>query len=368
MKPARHSLPVEKAIVGLSGGVDSSVSALLLWRQGYQVEGVFMQNWEEADGKACCAAAKDTLDAHAVCQKLGIPLHTVNLSQAYWNEVFKPFLAALRAGRTPNPDILCNREIKFKAFLNRVLDQGADFVATGHYARVRTHDGAYQLLKGLDSAKDQSYFLYTLGQRQLARVVFPVGGLSKQRVRRLAAAAGFITHDKKDSTGICFIGERPFKEFLTRYLPIKRGEIQTPDGKVIGEHDGVIFYTLGQRKGLGVGGVREAGESPWYVIAKDLEKNILTVAQGHDHPMLFTHTLVAKALSWVSGEAPPIPYRCFAKTRYRQADQSCALIRLECHSLSVRFDAPQRAVTPGQSVVFYQGEICLGGGVIEKTG
>ncbi|MGH6636920.1 MAG: tRNA 2-thiouridine(34) synthase MnmA [Gammaproteobacteria bacterium] len=367
MNTARHSIPVQKAIVGLSGGVDSSVSALLLWRQGYKVEGVFMQNWEEADGKGCCAAAKDVLDASAVCKKLDVPLHTVNLSQAYWNKVFEPFLAALRAGLTPNPDILCNREIKFKAFLDQVLGQGADLVATGHYARVRMHDGTYQLLKGLDSAKDQSYFLYTLGQTQLARVVFPVGGLNKQHVRRLAAEAGFITHDKKDSTGICFIGERPFKEFLARYLPIKTGEIQTPDGKVIGEHDGVIFYTLGQRKGLGVGGVRQAGEAPWYVIAKDLEKNILTVAQGHDHPMLLTHSLVAKALSWVSGETPRIPYRCFAKTRYRQADQACTLVRLEGDSLCVRFDAPQRAVTPGQSVVFYQGAICLGGGVIEKT-
>ncbi|MGH8654823.1 MAG: tRNA 2-thiouridine(34) synthase MnmA [Gammaproteobacteria bacterium] len=367
MKTARYSNPVQKVIVGLSGGVDSSVSALLLCRQGYQVEGVFMQNWEEDRGGSCCTAAKDILDAHAVCKKLNVPLHTVNLSKAYWNEVFEPFLAALRAGLTPNPDILCNREIKFKAFLNQVLDQGADLVATGHYARVRMHEGAYQLLRGLDNSKDQSYFLYTLGQRQLARVVFPVGGLNKQLVRRLAAEAGFVTHDKKDSTGICFIGERPFKEFLTRYLPLQRGEIQTLDGKVIGEHDGVIFYTLGQRKGLGVGGVREAEETPWYVIAKDLEKNILMVAQGHDHPLLFTRSLVAKELSWIRGEAPPIPCRCIAKTRYRQADQTCTVVRVEGDSLWASFDAAQRAVTPGQSVVFYQGEICLGGGVIGKT-
>lgn len=366
--PTVSALPSasEKVVVGLSGGVDSSVTALLLSRQGYRVEGFFMQNWEE-DGAAYCSAATDMLDAHSVCQTLGVPLHTVDLSTNYWAHVFEPFLAAFRQGLTPNPDILCNREIKFKAFLGHALEQGADKIATGHYARVRSQNGSYQLLKGLDKNKDQSYFLYTLGQKQLGSLMFPLGDLQKQEVRRLAAEAGFVTHDKKDSTGICFIGERPFRKFLARYLPVEQGEIQTVDGETVGTHEGVIFYTLGQRKGLGIGGVRGADQSPWYVIGKDLERNVLIVAQGHDHPSLFSHSLVAKDLSWVSGEPPSVPCRCYAKTRYRQSDQPCSITAVEGESLFVRFSVPQRAVTPGQSVVFYQGAICLGGGVIEKT-
>jgi tRNA-specific 2-thiouridylase len=356
-----------RIIVGISGGVDSSVAALLLQQQGHQVEGLFMKNWEEDDTQEHCSAAEDLADARQVCERLGIPLQAINFSAEYWDRVFSHFLDEYRAGRTPNPDILCNREIKFRAFLDHALSLGADAIATGHYARVG-HDGQhFQLLKGLDHGKDQSYFLYTLGQHQLAHTLFPVGELEKQTVRELAASAQLITHDKKDSTGICFIGERNFREFLSRYLPAQAGVMQTADGQPIGQHSGLMYYTIGQRQGLGIGGVAARPDEPWYVVGKDLAHNILIVEQGHHHPLLYSQTLQASQLSWVSGQAPALPCSCAAKTRYRQADQSCRITRIEQGVATVVFDAPQRAVTPGQSVVFYQDEVCLGGGVIEQT-
>ncbi|MBE0510921.1 MAG: tRNA 2-thiouridine(34) synthase MnmA [Chromatiales bacterium] len=356
-----------RIIVGISGGVDSSVAALLLQQQGDQVEGLFMKNWEEDDTQEHCSAAEDLADARQVCERLGIPLQAINFSAEYWDRVFSHFLEEYRAGRTPNPDILCNREIKFRAFLDHALRQGAEAIATGHYARIG-HDGQhYQLLKGLDHGKDQSYFLYTLGQHQLAHTLFPVGELEKQTVRELAAAAQLVTHDKKDSTGICFIGERNFREFLSRYLPAQAGTIQTADGQPIGRHSGLMYYTIGQRQGLGIGGVAGRPDEPWYVVGKDLVNNILLVEQGHHHPLLYSQTLQASQLSWVSGEAPALPCQCAAKTRYRQADQPCHITQIEQGLATVVFDEPQRAVTPGQSVVFYQDEICLGGGVIEQT-
>lgn len=356
-----------QVIVGLSGGVDSSVAAYLLKQQGYGVEGMFMKNWEEDDTEEHCSAAEDLADARSVSESLAIPLHTVNFSAEYWDRVFSHFLKEYEAGRTPNPDILCNREIKFKAFLDHAIDMGADFIATGHYARVEKRDGRYLLLKGRDGNKDQSYFLYTLGQKQLQKSLFPIGELEKSEVRRIALEHKLVTHDKKDSTGICFIGERNFRDFLSRYLPAKPGEIQTPEGRVIGRHSGLMYYTLGQRQGLGIGGVPGAPDEPWYVVAKDMERNILYAAQGHDHPMLFSSVLHAGQLSWVAGTGPAAPFRCHAKTRYRQGDQACTITRITESGCEVRFDQPQRAVTPGQSVVFYDGEICLGGGVIEST-
>ena len=356
-----------RIIVGISGGVDSSVAALLLQQQGDQVEGLFMKNWEEDDTQEHCSAAEDLADARQVCERLGIPLQAINFSAEYWDRVFSHFLEEYRAGRTPNPDILCNREIKFRAFLDHALRQGAEAIATGHYARIG-HDGQhYQLLKGLDHGKDQSYFLYTLGQHQLAHTLFPVGELEKQTVRELAATAQLVTHDKKDSTGICFIGERNFREFLSRYLPAQAGTMQTADGQQIGRHSGLMYYTIGQRQGLGIGGVAGRPDEPWYVVGKDLVNNILLVEQGHHHPLLYSQTLQASQLSWVSGEAPALPCRCAAKTRYRQTDQPCHITQIEQGVATVVFDTPQRAVTPGQSVVFYQDEICLGGGVIEQT-
>jgi tRNA-specific 2-thiouridylase len=358
----------QHVIVGLSGGVDSSVAALLLEQQGYKVEGMFMKNWEEDDSEEHCSAAEDLADARSVSESLGLTLHTVNFSAEYWDRVFSHFLAEYEAGRTPNPDILCNREIKFKAFLDHALTLGADRIATGHYARVDYHKGHYRLLKGRDNGKDQSYFLYTLGQRQLAKSLFPVGELEKSEVRRIAEAHHLVTYDKKDSTGICFIGERNFREFLSRYLPAQPGEIQTPEGQVIGHHSGLMYYTLGQRQGLGIGGVPGRNDEPWYVVGKDMAHNILLAEQGHNHPLLFSQSLQASQLSWVDGTGPmDIPYRCRAKTRYRQTDQACTLTLLEDGHCEVRFDEPQRAVTPGQSVVFYDGEVCLGGGIIETT-
>jgi tRNA-specific 2-thiouridylase len=354
-------------IVGISGGVDSSVAALLLKEQGYRVDGLFMKNWEEDDTEGYCAAEEDLKDAHSVCERIGIPLHTINFSAEYWDRVFNHFLDEYRAGRTPNPDILCNKEIKFRAFLDHALEQGADKIATGHYARVAQRDGHYLLLKGLDGAKDQSYFLYTLGQAQLSRTLFPLGALEKPEVRRLAEQHQLVTSTKKDSTGICFIGERNFKEFLSRYLPARPGEIQTPEGAVIGRHDGLMYYTLGQRQGLGIGGVPGYPEEPWFVAEKDLENNILIAVQGGNHPLLFRRALEADQLHWVNGEPPTIPLRCTAKTRYRQPDQACIITHLEDGKCRVEFDESQRAVTPGQSVVFYDGEICLGGGIIEQT-
>lgn len=355
-----------RVIVGLSGGVDSSVAALLLKQQGYDVQGLFMKNWEEDDTDTYCSASADVADAQAVCDQLQIPLHTVNFSTEYWDNVFEYFLQEYGAGRTPNPDILCNKEIKFKAFLDYATQLGADFIATGHYARIAKQQDQFTLLKGLDANKDQSYFLYTLGQQQLSRSLFPVGELQKSVVRQIAEEAGFINHAKKDSTGICFIGERKFKEFLSRYLPAQPGNMQTPDGKVIGRHDGLMYYTLGQRQGLGIGGRRDANADAWYVVDKDLQCNVLIVAQGHQHPLLFSRALICAQLSWVSNGVPMFPLNCLAKTRYRQQEQACVVTQMNSLQCYVEFDQPQWAVTPGQSVVFYQEDICLGGGVIEE--
>ncbi len=359
-------MPRQKIIVGISGGVDSSVAALLLREQGFPVEGLFMKNWDEKSPDGRCLWEADVEDAMKVCDRLGIPLNTVDLSLEYWDRVFITFLAEYRHGRTPNPDILCNQEIKFMAFLNEALAAGADRIATGHYARI-ARNGRCRLLKGKDPGKDQSYFLCRLNQAQLEKAVFPLGDMEKPAVRRLAKAAGLVTHDKKDSTGICFVGERHFREFLGRYIPRQPGEIRTRDGRIIGEHDGVFFYTIGQRQGLGIGGIRDAAPAPWYVVDKDLERNILYVAQGDDHPLLYSDGLTAVNLHWIAGQPPALPLACTAKTRYRQPDQACVITAASDHRCDVRFAEPQRAVTPGQYVVFYQGDECLGGAVIEKT-
>jgi tRNA-uridine 2-sulfurtransferase len=355
----------KKVIVGMSGGVDSSVAALQLLEQGYNVEGLFMKNWEQDDDGDYCAAAIDLEDAQKVCDKLGIKLHSVNFSDQYWDRVFKHFLDEYSAGRTPNPDILCNKEIKFKAFLDYALKLGADYIATGHYARIEERNEKHVMLKGVDNNKDQSYFLYTLGQQQLKHSLFPVGEIEKPVVRELAKKSAMATHAKKDSTGICFIGERKFKEFLQQYLPAQPGDIKTIEGKIIGKHHGLMYYTLGQRKGLGIGGVKGGSEEPWFSIDKDLKNNVLIAVQGEEHPRLFHTHLKASQLHWVSGQAPTAPYNCQAKVRYRQPDQTCTITQLDSNNCSVTFDKPQRAITPGQSVVFYDGEICLGGGVID---
>jgi len=354
-----------RVFVGMSGGVDSSVAILLLQRQGWQVSGVFMKNWEETDADFPCTATIDARDAFDVCDRLGLDLDAVSFVREYWERVFEYFLAEHRRGRTPNPDILCNKEIKFKAFLEYALAHGADYIATGHYARVREAGGEYRLLKARDAGKDQTYFLYALDQAQLARTLFPVGELRKSEVRRLAAEAGLATATKKDSTGICFIGERDFSRFLSRYLPAQPGEIRSADGEVLGQHQGLMHYTLGQRKGLGIGGRSDGDESPWYVADKDLATNALIVVQGHDHPRLFSRGLVAQELHWIAGSAPPLPLTCYAKTRYRQPDQACTVTKESDGRYHILFAQPQRAVTPGQSVVFYHGEHCLGGGVID---
>ena len=353
-------------VVGVSGGVDSSVAALLLKRSGYALSGMFMQNWEEDERFGECRAERDRADAVRVCAKLGIAFHARNFAGEYWDRVFEHFLAEYRAGRTPNPDVLCNREIKFKTFLDHARALGADKIATGHYARTDERDGRQRLLRGLDGNKDQSYFLYALGQQQLAATLFPVGELPKPEVRRLAREAELPTHDKKDSTGICFIGERDFREFLSQYIPARKGEMRTPDGTRIGEHDGVMYYTLGQRTGLGIGGRRNAGNEPWYVVGKNVGDNILFVAQGNETHWLLCSRLRASELTWIAGAAPGAEFACTAKTRYRQGDQACR-VRICDDGCMVEFDTRQRAVTPGQSVVFYRDEECLGGGVIDAT-
>jgi tRNA-specific 2-thiouridylase len=354
-------------IVGMSGGVDSSVSALLLLEQGYHVSGVFMKNWDEDDGSDFCTARQDLADAQAVCDKLGIELRAINFAAEYWDSVFDVFLREYAAGRTPNPDILCNKEIKFKAFLDFCESLGADLIATGHYARVRIADGEYQLLRGVDVNKDQSYFIYTLGPRELSRALFPIGEFEKVQVRKLAERAGFPNARKRDSTGICFIGERRFKAFLQRYLPSRPGEIRTTDGQRLGRHDGLMYYTLGQRRGFGLGGVQGAHQEPWYVLRKDLSENVLVVGQGHDHELLYADALEASALDWCSRRPLEGHLRCVAKIRYRQADQQCFVKALPDGRCRVEFELPQRAIAPGQSVVFYDGDVCLGGGVIERS-
>ncbi|MEZ5455259.1 MAG: tRNA 2-thiouridine(34) synthase MnmA [Lysobacteraceae bacterium] len=356
-----------KVIVGMSGGVDSSVAALLLQAQGVAIEGLFMQNWEEDERQGPCRAEADRKDALAVCGRLGIRFHSRNFAAQYWQDVFTHFVAEYRAGRTPNPDILCNREIKFRTFLDHARELGASHIATGHYARIRSRDGRYELLRGVDRSKDQSYFLYTLGQQQLAHTLFPIGELPKTEVRRLAADAALPTHAKKDSTGICFIGERDFRDFLGQYLPARTGELVDPAGVVLGEHHGAFFYTLGQREGLNLGGVRGRAQAPWFVVGKDIARNRVIVDQGHDNTLLQSSRLLTEAPDWVAGLAPGPHFHCTAKTRYRQTDQPCAVTVQDDGRLQVRFSEPQRAVTPGQSLVLYQGDVCLGGAVIDAS-
>ena len=355
-----------RVIVGLSGGVDSAVAALLLCEQGYAVEGLFMDNWED-DDQGYCSAAADFQDARQVCERLHIPLHQVNFTAEYRERVFRHFLDEYAAGRTPNPDVLCNTEIKFKAFLDYALRLGADCIATGHYARTAKFAHGVKLLRSADPGKDQSYFLHAVPQPALAQALFPVGHMHKREVRARARAAGFANHDKQDSTGICFIGERKFNEFLAKYLPAQPGNIENPDGRLLGSHRGLMHYTLGQRQGIGVGGRRDADEHPWYVAAKDLKRNVLMVVQGHDHPLLQQHTLTATNLHWISGTEPAMIFTCTAKSRYRQVDQTCEVTIESQHRCQVTFAQPQRALTPGQYVVFYHGEECLGGGVIDSV-
>lgn len=352
-----------RVVIGMSGGVDSSVAALLLKQQGYDVIGIFMKNWDDTDEFGHCTADADAEDVRQVCEQIDIPFYTVNFEEEYSHKVFDYFLDEYRKGRTPNPDVMCNREIKFGEFLQKALELGADYLATGHYARVAERAGKYRLLRSADTNKDQTYFLNQLNQYQLSRTMFPLGSLTKPEVRKIAHEAGLATASKKDSTGICFIGERNFKEFLSQYLPAQPGEIRTLDGELKGRHDGLMYYTFGQRQGLGIGG-SGTGE-PWFVADKDLERNILYVVQGGDHPALFSHGLIAQDVSWISGEEPQDALTCTAKFRYRQPDQEVTVTRQEDGTYLVRFAQPQKAITPGQAVVFYDGEECLGGGTID---
>ena len=354
-----------RIVVGLSGGVDSAVAALLLKRAGHDVVGVFMKNWEDDDDAEYCSTREDLIDAVSAAERIGIEVEAINFAAEYRERVFSSFLSEYRAGRTPNPDVLCNAEIKFKAFLDHAMSLGADKLATGHYARVEERDGRFVLLKGLDPGKDQSYFLHRLDQAQLAKTLFPVGHLHKSEVRRIAREAGLPNHAKRDSTGICFIGERPFREFLSRYLPREPGPMVTPEGEHVGEHVGLMYYTIGQRQGLGIGGRKDGSGVPWYVAGKDLGTNTLVVVQGHDHPLLMRADLEAADASWIAG-APPEWHGedLGAKTRYRQADAACALAVEPHDAFSLDFATPQWAVTPGQSAVVYRGDECLGGGVI----
>jgi len=356
-----------RVVVGMSGGVDSSVTAWLLKEQGWEVIGLFMKNWEDDDDGDYCSTRQDLVDAAAAADVVGVELEAVNFSAEYKDRVFAEFLREYSAGRTPNPDVLCNAEIKFKAFLDHAIAMGAERIATGHYARVREAGGRVELLRGLDPGKDQSYFLHRLTQAQLARAMFPIGHLHKREVREIAQRIGLPNAAKKDSTGICFIGERPFREFLNRYLPTRPGPIVSDDGRAVGEHVGLSFYTLGQRKGLGVGGQRESSGEPWFVARKDLAKNTLLVVQGHDHPWLMSRRLEADSASWIAGEPPVDDGALGAKTRYRQTDARCAFEPLDGERFALAFESPQWAVTPGQSAVLYRGEVCLGGGIIASA-
>ena len=353
-------------VVGISGGVDSSVAALTLVQQGLDVAGLFMQNWAD-DGSGHCRAEDDRRDAVAVCGRLDIPFHFRDFSSEYWRGVFEHFLAEYAAGRTPNPDVLCNREVKFKHFLDAARELGAERIATGHYAQVDHSGGRWRLLRGADRGKDQSYFLHQLGQTQLAATLFPIGHMEKSELRRIARDAGLPTHAKKDSTGICFIGERDFREFLGQYLPAREGEIHDPDGQVIARHPGVFYFTLGQREGLNIGGVRGRPAAPWFVVGKDVACNILYVDQGHDSPWLQSNWLRSEAMHWIAGAPPAREFECTAQTRYRQPDEACTVKVRDDGTLDVHFARPQRAVTPGQSLVLYDGMECLGGAVIATT-
>ena len=366
-------MSAKRVVVGMSGGVDSSVAAWLLKQQGYEVIGLFMKNWEDDDDDEYCSTRQDWLDAASVADVLDVDIEAVNFASEYKDRVFAEFLREYQAGRTPNPDVLCNAEIKFKAFLDHAIKLGADLIATGHYARVRqnTTNGQFELLKAVDSSKDQSYFLHRLNQSQLANTLFPLGEIHKSKVREIAEQLKLPNAHKKDSTGICFIGERPFREFLNRYLSFQPGPIKTPDEKIIGEHVGLSFYTLGQRKGIGIGGVKEhtrenGSHDAWYVARKDVTANTLYVVQGHDHPWLLSSALTADQMSWVAGTAPSLTH-VSAKTRYRQSDMPCEFANVNTEHFQLAFTQPQWAVTPGQSAVLYDGDVCLGGGIIASS-
>ncbi len=367
MQYPQLSKPVEETtvIVGMSGGVDSSVAALLLRDAGFRVEGLFMKNWEEDDGTEYCTAKEDLNDARLVCERLGIPLHEANFAAEYWDNVFSHFLTEYQQGRTPNPDILCNREIKFKVFLEYARVLGAELIATGHYARLDHGTTETRLLKALDASKDQSYFLQSVAGTQFRHCLFPLGELEKTAVRRIAEAHDLVTFDKKDSTGICFIGERRFKDFLEQYLPAQPGEIRGLDNQYLGQHQGLMYYTLGQRQGLGIGGVQQAAEAPWYVVAKDLTHNLLRVAQGNHHESLYCRALACKSVQWVNA-SPILPCKLAVKVRYRQSDQ-IAEVTASADGYNIVFEDPQRAVTPGKWVCFYQDDVCPGGGIIDST-
>jgi tRNA-specific 2-thiouridylase len=356
-----------RVMIGMSGGVDSAVAALLLKQQGYDVVGVFMKNWEEKDENGVCTSTEDYIDVQRVCDTIDIPYYSVNFVKEYWDRVFTYFLDEYKKGRTPNPDVMCNKEIKFKAFLDFGMKIGAKYLATGHYAQIDCVDGTYRMLRGVDNNKDQTYFLNTLGQHELSKAMFPIGHLTKPHVRALAEEYHLPNAKKKDSTGICFIGERNFKAFLSNYLPYQPGKMMTLDGIVKGKHDGLMYYTLGQRKGLGIGGSDDGSGEPWFVVAKDLKKNILYVGQGANHPSLFSNGLTATDLHWVSRKQPANAFHCTAKFRYRQADQGVSVALTDNNTCTVMFDKPQKAITPGQAVVFYDGDVCLGGGIIDTV-
>jgi tRNA-uridine 2-sulfurtransferase len=352
-----------RVVVGMSGGVDSSVAALLLKQQGYDVIGIFMKNWDDTDDTGFCTATEDYNDVIRVCNQIGIPYYAVNFEKQYWDKVFTYFLEEYKAGRTPNPDVMCNKEIKFKAFLEHAVNLGADYLATGHYAQVEYRDGEYKMLRGKDENKDQTYFLNQLNQEQLSKVMFPIGNLEKPRVREIAKEANLATATKKDSTGICFIGERNFKEFLGQYLPAQPGNMETMDGEVKGKHEGLMYHTIGQRHGLGIGGSGEA----WFAIGKDLKRNILYVGQGFHNEKLYSESIIADNVSWVSNREKPAEFTCTAKFRYRQEDHKVTVQLMDDNKVKVIFDEPIRAVTPGQAVVFYNGDECLGGGTIDEV-